>query len=174
MFRKVSLFNKGSEQDLVERQSSIGVGTGLPLPPLKYKMSTSIEQQQDHHRWRHSSVTIWNIRLHIDCAIFENNWSFTSMKRGHLKAKGPQKLLFLYAIYPDQSVTNQFFFYGYILKFFHVKFVFMNIFRHSCVSVLESKNQMNICTIFNINICLAISSCQIFSKNAFEYLLIIF
>ena len=31
MFRKVSLFNKGSDQDLPERQSSIGATGGLPV-----------------------------------------------------------------------------------------------------------------------------------------------
>ena len=71
--------------------------------------------------------------------------------------------------------SGQFCLYQYIWTFVGVKYVCMNIFRHSFMSVLESENRpniriySNIRTIFNTNIYSDIRSCQIFYTNIFGH-----
>ena len=68
MFGKVRLFNKGSEQDLVERLPSIGVTTGLPLPPSNV---TKCQQQ----------CTIQRYILNIPKPLIESNYIFSSQRK---------------------------------------------------------------------------------------------
>ena len=71
-------------------------------------------------------------------------------------------------IYSDIR-SGQFCLYEYIWTFVRVKFVCMNIFRHSFMSVLESENRPNIRTIFNTIIYSIIRLCQIFYTNIFGH-----